>query len=93
LSKTSIRIERAADLLDQTAPGWDRRIDLDALDMSHSRYCIIGQIHGSYYSGLAKIDGEAQERPAAFGFMTWGRETFGTLTDKWRDYLRERRAA
>jgi hypothetical protein len=92
LSSTSPRLERAAALLDQTAPGWESRIDPLQLDMSNASFCILGQVYGSYYTGLAMLDGDAERAPGRYGFMTWGGETFGVLTAKWRTFLAERRA-
>lgn len=96
MSDTSPRIERGAALLDLSAPGWDKKIDLNILDLSHIRYCIIGQVYGDYYNGLATLDQGAETAPAWHGFTVWGQEMYVTLTDKWREFIlarRERKAA
>ena len=91
MSKTSPRIERGAALLDQTAPGWDRQINLNTLDLAHNRYCIVGQLYGNYADGLRVLDGMAEKRPASFGFLTWGSESYEALTQSWKAFLRSRR--
>lgn len=92
MPSTSPRIERGAALLDQNAPGWERTIDLDQLSLSSTSYCIVGQVYGDYIDGLHVLNGDAEKRPAAYGFTTWSTEQFEALTDKWRAFIEARRA-
>jgi hypothetical protein len=38
------RVERGAALLDRHVPGWEKRIDLETLDIASSEFCICGQL-------------------------------------------------
>lgn len=40
----AIRVKRGARFLDEVAPGWDTRIDLDTLRLSDGSACICGQV-------------------------------------------------
>jgi hypothetical protein len=52
------RVARGAALLDERAPGWRRRIDWDAVDMSDCRACVLGQAVGL---GLLDVSGVTAE--------------------------------
>jgi hypothetical protein len=45
--KYAERIERGAALLDERAPGWRQRIDLEKLELSSCTTCVLGQVAGS----------------------------------------------
>lgn len=47
--------ETGAALLDRRFPDWAEQIDLDSLEMSVSETCILGQLYGSYWQGLAAL--------------------------------------
>jgi len=73
-------VKRGADLLDEKRPGWREEIDLATLDLVDGDYCIMGQIFGSYETGLSFLwgintvvllsDGEAESEDlsVAHGF-------------------------
>ena len=88
------RLERGIALLDRKHPGWENEIDLDALDLSNVRYCVLGQVYGDFGDGLRQInEGLNWSSASQFGFMAWGRETYPRLTEKWRKIIERRRAA
>lgn len=86
------RIERGATLLDEREPGWEQRIDLDRLDMSSTCDCVLGQLAPMPYGfgPMVRFLGIAGET-ARLGFMTWGPESYGRLTAKWRALIASRR--
>jgi hypothetical protein len=87
---TSPRIERGAALLDEHAPVWPTKINLDTLNLSDCTYCVLGQVYGDYEDGLRALDGEAETSPERFGFEARGDEEYASLTAKWILYLARR---
>lgn len=49
-------IEEGAKLLDAAMPGWADKIKVDNLVMNISDSCILGQLYGSYKSGVQKLN-------------------------------------
>lgn len=71
------RVARGVALLDEKLPGWDQRIDLDALDIGNACNCILGQTWDEhpddyddpYFMHSAWIFGRLdQVRDAGYGF-------------------------
>ena len=96
------RVARGSALLDEKMPGWDRRIDLDRLDLMSSCRCILGQLHlaaedDPYLEGLAAVGIDYYtENDARFGFNTWdaeGNDAFLDLEYEWKRVITERRPA
>jgi hypothetical protein len=66
--------------LDEHAPGWVEKIDLDTLELAHPKMCVLGQVYGDYGAGMDVVfpqpdprswDAEAAEATAAiYGFTT-----------------------
>ena len=60
------RVARGTALLDERMPGWDKRIDLAALNISSACGCILGQLAedkaGGYWPDIA----------SQFGVTPWG---------------------
>lgn len=48
-------VENGARFLDVVAPGWWKSIKLRKLDMAHDENCILGQLWGNYFNGLAGL--------------------------------------
>ncbi len=44
-----------AQLLDSKQPGWAERINLESLDLTHYKYCILGQLYGTYGEGISEL--------------------------------------
>jgi hypothetical protein len=97
------RVADGAAWLDYQAPGWEHKVDLDALQMSSCSRCILGQVfdQGTGIAGFNfaeqyfNDDGEM----AAFGFdlddydhETWsdGENPWEPLADAWTDLLKQR---
>ncbi|MEO3852595.1 hypothetical protein ABGB09_34095 [Streptomyces sp. B8F3] len=59
------RVERGAAFLDEKAPGWVDRIDLDTLDVASDHLCVTAQaVEATYYFALSLLeqsDDDAQE--------------------------------
>ena len=53
------RVSALAGLMDQSDPGWHRRIDRGALDLGNAMKCVLGQRFGSFSEGLKilNVDG------------------------------------
>lgn len=102
-------VERGAALLDEKyGPHWDKKIDLETLDLGDACGCILGQLEaghssrrGSAYSrGLRKLGFKCYgEADAAYGFDTVlrpGSRGFGSyerLTRAWKRLIRQRQEA
>lgn len=48
------RVEAGAALLDRHVPNWDRRIDLDKLNIASAEFCICGQLANTSRSPKVK---------------------------------------
>jgi len=76
-------------LLGRFIPNWRRLIDADTLDLASTRYCILGQVFGSYSSGLeylAAMSGESVDEEW-YGFCADEDTTSLELTDEWKKRL------
>jgi len=102
------RVEAGAALLDKRlgTRTWDKRIDLDALNLGSSCNCVLGQLYDGEADGesgyvhgqrVLGIDGFGPAGPAEHGFTVPGfgssAATWGALTRTWRQLIRERIAA
>jgi hypothetical protein len=63
------RVRAGAALLDKERPGWRDQISPAELDISCSWRCVLGQLYGSYTTGL---DALGLETPSDFGFACGG---------------------
>ncbi len=86
-------IARGMALLDEQAPGWERRINLSRLDLGSMATCVVGQLFGCYPDGLAGLD-DAGMYPRRYGFVVDFRlhpaVTYGGLTRAWKRQIRAR---
>ena len=46
------RVEAGARLLDREIPGWEKLINIEGIDISYERSCILGQLHGTFDRGF-----------------------------------------
>jgi hypothetical protein len=60
------RVARGAAFLDEKAPGWEKRINTQILDVADPAVCVVGQIYGGWERGLRKM--ELNESPYVFTF-------------------------
>lgn len=68
MSKTS-PTSKGAKLLDGVMPGWANKINVETLDLSGARMCILGQLYGSSEAGCKALgtDNHRSFRPI-YGF-------------------------
>ena len=79
------QVSRGAALLDEKHPGWHWNIDLDRLNISEPCDCICGQLYGSFYLGLRKLD--IDHPTARYGFVGYYLEPI------WKKEIEARRDA
>lgn len=62
-------VSRGAKLLDSALPGWANKINVETLDLSGARMCILGQLYGSSEAGCKALgtDNHRSFRPI-YGF-------------------------
>ena len=98
------RAARGAAYLDEVCPGWYRRIDRDLLDLGNGRACILGQLYGSFVSGLTGchlINASTAPRvslsPVHFGFLAVQRvcealqeQDYENLNQAWLEAVEKR---
>ncbi|MEV4846120.1 hypothetical protein AB0K20_23245 [Micromonospora matsumotoense] len=110
LSDLRARVERGVAWLDQHHPGWwhaDRPrhddggpIDLDNLSMSHTCYCVLGQMLGNYYRAKISIDeavacgfdAATPAMPEEGAWMAAMSDEFEALTGLWSQVIERRRS-
>jgi hypothetical protein len=88
--------ERAAEgaaLLDRRRPGWEGDIDLASLNVGSSTACVLGQLYGSYGSGVYALELAATDDRVARGFTRKGDsgDSYRGLNAAWRRLIQARR--
>lgn len=70
------RVQRGAAYLDDVDPGWYRRIDPHTLELSSGVSCVLGQLHGTFHTGLSRArlinlgsSPRASLSPISYGFQ------------------------
>ena len=98
------RVQRGATYLDESDPGWHRRLDPDTLELGSGDRCVLGQLHGEFRLGLGRSGmlslssaPRASLSPVAHGFKcvegvseTWQARDYELLTQAWRAAVRAR---
>lgn len=101
------RAARGAAYLDEVHRGWYRLIDDATLDMGNGRACVLGQLYGSFATGLRRcqIINPASEpnpfiSPVHLGLLAVQRvceplqeQDYEYLNQAWREEIRRRREA
>lgn len=100
IEQARTRVARGAAHLDRVRPNWFTEIDEGTLEMSNCCRCIIGQLTGNFYRGLAMLDfpddvttteyGVAVRPPAAPGTLD---RVWRPLQDAWIEAIADRRLA
>lgn len=94
------RVAAGAAWLDEHAPGWIGRIDVDHIRMSDCTRCILGQVYGSYWESplIAEADplDDGDDVAVPLGFQVaddepW--EGYDLLAKEWRRLILDRRGA
>lgn len=84
---------RGAAFLDEVAPGWRERIDVERLDIASSCSCVLGQLwEGSYHPFTCAVDDLGiVDSVRHLGFEVPGEEVgeaaYSVLTQAWRGIL------
>lgn len=95
------RVALGAAYLDEHEPGWERRVDLAALDIQHGCRCILGQVvprprtnAGGYFHYLRE-HGLSDMWAAArgFTFLDWEPKDWDALEGAWISLIKERFAS
>jgi len=98
------RVGRGAEYLDESDPGWHRRIDPGTLELGSGNRCVLGQLHGEFRLGLGRSGmlslssaPRASLSPVAHGFKCvggvseeWQARDYELLTQAWRTAIRVR---
>jgi len=75
-------------LLNKVMSDWFNKIDLDKLDLSSSKNCILGQLYGSFWKGFEKLglnrNDYSLNELLNLGFIV----TDGISTEDWRKEIR-----
>lgn len=89
----SERVAAGVAYLDEQAPGWRDRVNLDRLRMSHCEDCILGQIYGDYWDAPIFREEDGNGFAVTIGVdasMGLGMsEEFAALGAEWRRVLTE----
>ncbi len=90
------RVQRGIKVLDQKYPDWRNSIVLDELELSHAKYCIIGQV--AYHRGynydevmerLAGTDSDVIEFAYEHGFDSEFSDQYEKLQEEWVRALKD----
>lgn len=91
-------VEAGLALLDAQAPGWEKLVDLERLDITSPVGCMLGQVYGYYFDGLDALKITDLEA-SSYGFQltfddsiieSGERSPYDRLTETWQTLLRER---
>lgn len=92
-------VKRGVSYLEKREPGWCERIQLETLRLSSGRFCVLGQLCGSYDDGLNAF-ALSDDTAVRLGFMLpqvayyWedesvDRDAWRELTEAWKDEIEE----
>lgn len=79
-------VQRGAERLDRHDPDWWRSIKLKKLDLGSENNCVLGQLFGSYWDGLKRLDISG----TSYGFDGIDDEA---LTKLWKKEILDRKFA
>lgn len=79
-------VDRGVELLDERLPGWRKAVDPEALDLSLTCGCVLGQVFGDYERGVDILDLTDTEA-RRFGFLRSRYASYARLTDAWKARL------
>jgi hypothetical protein len=100
------RAAAGAALLDRHQPGWHHQVDTGRLDLEDWRADVLGQLYGSFGTGVHKFTSGLTEAEldawtvahgfdvddADLGLSAGPRAAYQALTDAWRDELTRRQS-
>ena len=83
-------VRKGIECLDQFYPGWREKIDLQKLDLSSSKFCIVGQLV-NHYPNMNLTLAQKKEFGFALGKVSSLRSRhFEKLTHTWKELLNDR---
>ena len=88
------RVEAGVAYLNVVSPNWEKKIDLDKLDLRMKKTCIIGQLEGHYDVGIEKMGLDGHDRKISnlgFNSLSSPRDYFLALTSAWKNKIKELR--
>ena len=88
LAKLRCRI--GARFLDRHLQGWADVIDIDALDLTSARTCVLGQLFGSFRAGVTALNIRSESSRRRLGFMPEGHLEAELVQSAWMDMIEER---
>lgn len=82
--------------MDEKTPGWERKIELEFLDMGDSNCCVIGQVYDDYEYGealdyLGLDSWGTSEDEARYGFDQDHVSRYSALKHLWLKEIAKRR--
>ena len=90
MSAIAERVAAGAAFLDEQDPDWWRNLDLQSLDLGSCTRCVLGQLSGTFGTGLVVFDLD-DEGARNLGFNTF--IGFDALTAEWKRVITGRRSA
>jgi len=83
------RVEAGAEFLDFIyGDEWRGKINLEELDISNSKRCVLGQTDSDYAEHAEEL-GLDSDDCFDFGFSGWRNDNYGGLTPVWKQLLRK----
>lgn len=92
------RVNAGVQLLDEHCPGWHEHINPDILCIWSIKFCVLGQIFGSYGRGVSRLQ---LMRPQSYGFHIIQnehspgddvRDELKQLERAWKRHIRQKQA-
>lgn len=80
---------RIATLLDEERPDWYDEVDTETLNMDDVGTCLLGQLYGSYLTGLGEL-GIMREEAFSYGVVVPDAIFEGRATDEFMEELFDR---
>jgi hypothetical protein len=59
-------------LLDQVHPGWEFKVNLNLLEMSSAKCCVLGQLFGDFLTGAKTLRLDCSDLRSVLGFLPEG---------------------
>ena len=87
------RVLRGAAWLDETAPGWERKLDLSVLDISDAGQCVCGQVFmGQVFMPYSWAQEQLVEQTGMVGYQATAEHGFlyGWDGDAWITLVKQR---
>jgi hypothetical protein len=93
----AVYAKAGATLLDEHRPDWWRGVDLDALDIKDTQFCMLGQVYGDFARGAKALFGDWTQNGVSpvmtHGFDACSYTGARNLEGAWRDEVMSRAAA